>query len=183
MELGQYIDVLNALPEQVALQAAEAVIVPAAGVMVAAIINRNVNEGLNTDGSKRKPYSTRPMYAGASKFVRKSSFAGEGKNGGKPRKTKYLANGYKQLREIQGLRTDVKNYEYTGDTLLAFGLEARQNEVVIGFRNQRAATIRRALEKREGVAFAPSASEVQAYSEEVVPRVRDLQSKIILSIT
>lgn len=167
MEIGQYIDVLEALPQRVSEQMADAVIVPAAGVMVAAIVNRNANEGLNTDGTKRKPYSTKPTYAGASKFVRKSGFVGEGKNGGKPRKTKYLAEGYKQLREIQGLRTDIKNYEYSGDTLLAFGLEARQNEVVIGFRTDRTSKIRRGLEQREGRAFPPSSNELREYEESV----------------
>ncbi len=62
----------------------------------------------------------------------------------------YLPNGYKQLREIQGRESDFVNSEYTGDTLNSLQAGRSGGSVVVGFVNERASIIRKAMEKRYG---------------------------------
>lgn len=187
MNLEQYITILNDLPAKVENAAIEAVILPAANVMLASIINRNVNEGLNSDGSKRGGYSTKPMYASRSQFITKA-FTPQGKGGkrvkdnGQPYKTEYLARGYQELRQKQGREIAFKNYEYTGDMFLAFGLAPAENAVNIGFRTEKASIIRKSLEKKNGVAFKPSQGEINAYKTEVTEHLGKLQKDIFLGV-
>lgn len=168
-------------------RAVEFVVIPAASAMTANIINRNTNRGENTDGSKRDGYSKKPIYAGRDKFITKS-FSPSGKTGsgnlsnGKQRKTQYFPGGYEQLRSVQGRRTDIKNYEYTGDTINAFGFGKNEKGVAIGFRNEKAAEIRKGLEERNGRAFPPSAIEIQEYTKEVVEETKKLQINILTGV-
>lgn len=187
MTLEEYIPFINALPAKIENAAIEAVIVPSANVMLGSIINRNVNEGLNTDGSKRGGYSTKPMYASRSQFITKS-FSPQGKGGkkvkdnGQPYKTEYLPQGYQQLRQKQGREIAFKNYEYTGDMFLAFGLAPAENEVQIGFRTEKASIKRKSLEKRFGITFKPSQGEIDRYKTEVTEHLGKLQNDIILGV-
>lgn len=186
--LQEYSNALKNLPQKIEQQAIEAAILPNANVMLASIINRNVNEGLNTDGTKRGGYSTKPMYASKSQFITKS-FTPQGKGGkrikdnGQPYKTMFLPRGYEQLRQIQGREIAFKNYEYTGDTMLAFGLAPAENAVNIGFRTQKASIIRKSLEKRFGVAFKPSQREIDEYKKGVTEDLGQLQKNILLGVT
>lgn len=187
MNLQEHINGLKRAIEAKAQAAIGSVIIPAGTEMVGSIINRNANRGENTDGSKRTGYSSKPIYAGRKQFV-KSGFTPKGKFGdanfdnGKPHETMYLPGGYKQLREIQGRRTDIKNYDYSGDTLLAFGLEATNDGANIGFRTKRAYDIRKGLEARNGAAFPPSEQEKEQYKKQVVERLTELQVKILKGI-
>lgn len=179
------IERINGMAAKSMEAAEESIIIPAASAMTANIINRNANRGENSDGSKRDGYSTKPIYANRDKFVRKSSFVPQGKTGrgnfknGNERKSMELPGGYKQLREIQGRRTDIKNYDYTGDTLNAFGFGKNNLGIAIGFRNERAAIIRKALEEKNGAAFPPSEQEKQEYIQEVTKNTKELQIQII----
>lgn len=188
MNIPEHIQHLKSLGENTEQRAAEFIIIPAAGVLTANIINRNAQRGENTDGTKRDGYSTKPMYANKEKFITKV-FTPQGKNNssptfknGKQRKSMYLDRGYKQLRDIQGRRTDIKNYEYTGDTLNAFGFGQNDKGVAIGFRNEKAAKIRKALEKKNGRAFYPSQNEIDEYSKEVAEQTKKLQINILTGV-
>lgn len=83
------------------------------------------------------------------------------------RKSMYLAEGYKELREIQGRPVDKINYTYTGDTIGSYVLYAGNDAVLLGLNNERSAKIREGLEKRKGRAFSASAEELQDYETEV----------------
>lgn len=185
--MQEHIDMIRNMGEKVGQLSVESVVVPAANKMVATIINRNVNEGRNTDGSKRTPYSTTPMYATPQQFIQKGAVKPRGKNGnttkknGQPNKSMYLPEGYKQLRSIQGRRVDVKNYEYTGDLMNDFNLEAQpnQNRVLIGFRSEAQSRKRKSLEAKNGRAFPPSTTEINEYKDEVIEQTKELNIKLI----
>lgn len=53
-----------------------------------------------------------------------------------PRKTMYLKEGYKELRDVQGLRTDITNMKYRGTLLNDFWLGKEDNAVVTGLLTQ-----------------------------------------------
>lgn len=187
--IEEHIETIRNMQQKVGQLAVEDVVVPAANKMVASIIQRNANEGRNTDGSKRQGYSNTPMYASQQQFVAKGSFSAQGKTGnktkknGQPNQSMYLPGGYEQLREIQGRRTDIKNYEYTGDLLNDFNLESQpnQNKVLIGFRSEAQSKKRLALETKFGKAFPPSQAEVQEYKDEVVEGTKELNIKLMIN--
>lgn len=187
MNLQEHINNIKRVVETKTQAAIGSVIIPAGSEMVGNIINRNANRGENTDGSKRSGYSTKPIYAGKKQFI-KAGFSPKGKGGekmfenGKMHETMYLPKGYQQLRQIQGRRTDIKNYDYSGDTLLAFGLEATNDGANIGFRTKKASDIRRGLEQRNGAAFPPSEGEKEQYKKQVVERLTELQVKALSGI-
>lgn len=86
-----------------------------------------------------------------------------------------LKGGYKELREIQGMRTDAKILSYSGDMMNnKWGFEMVENEGRIGFSDgltfggKTAAFKARALEEQEGVRiFTGSVSEIEAYSNRI----------------
>ena len=189
--MEQHIESLNNLPERITQLAVESIVIPAASKMTASIIRRNVNEGKNTDGTKRNGYSTKPKYATQQQFVVKGAFKPQGKGGnktkknGQPNKSMYLPGGYNQQREIQGRRTDVKNYEYSGDLINDFGFEGQpeQNRAVIGFRSELQSVKRKALEKKNGLAFPPSPDEITDYKTEVKEESEKLTIKLMTTVS
>lgn len=187
--MQEHIDILNSLPDRVSQLAVESIVVPRANFMVASILQRNTNEGRNTDGSTRSGYSTKPMYATQQQFVVKGAFKPQGKSGktkknGQSNKSMYLPGGYSQLREIQGRRTDIKNYEYFGNLVKSFNLQSlpQQKMVIIGFDSELEAKKRQALEKRDGKAFYPSSDEIKDYADGVTEDSKQLQINLITGV-
>lgn len=188
MTLEQYSELIAKLPEKVKELVGERIVLPAANQMLGSIINRNIRDGKNSDGTVRPNYSTTPGYYSRSQFIQGGAFKPQGKSGntvkknGAPNKSMYLPSGYKQLREIQGRDTKVKNYEYTGDTIQAFGNAASENAVLMGFRTERASKIRKGLEAKNGPAFKPTEEEKAAYIKSVQQSTKETQLKIIYGI-
>ena len=96
-------------------------ILPVVQALVPRIADRIFIDGLNSSGSKIGNYSTSPMYVSPKQFHNKSGFRAIGKptKDGKPRKkegrkTMYLPGGYKQLRAVQGDKSDSVNLNYRG---------------------------------------------------------------------
>lgn len=100
--------------------------------------NNLVIARIQKEGIPGKVYSTEPFYASPSVFNRKGSFKPIGKNEDKPkkvsvfdtktkkskrvavkedfteRKTMYLGEGYKELREVNGLQTNIVDVTFSG---------------------------------------------------------------------
>lgn len=175
---------LAAVAEQ---EAVESVIVPAANELLANIINRNINEGKNTDGTTRKDYSTRPMYASEQQFIQKATIKPRGKTGetvfknGKPHKAQYLPQGYKQLRDIQGRRTDIKNYEYTGDLFQSYVLGREGQSIVIGLDKQSQVLKKQGLEKN-GLFLQPTKVEREEYISQITQGIKENQLKVLFKV-
>lgn len=84
----------------------------------------------------------------------------------KPRKSMYLQGGYKQLRSIQGLRTDIMNFKYRGALLGSYQSARDGSTVIQGFTDVKNSGKRKGLEKRFGSVFRATATEIQLYSTE-----------------
>lgn len=91
---------------------------------------RVFTNGIATDGNPIGQYSSKAGYYGIKAFDVTGAFKPTGKSakilksgvglkqgtvGNKPRKTMYLGGGYRQLRAIQGKRTDTVNLQYKND--------------------------------------------------------------------
>lgn len=79
-------------------------------------------------------------------------------------KSMYLAEGYRELRDVQGLRTDIINFSYRGDLLQDYQLQKISQYVVLGMTTEKSALIRGGLERRFGPVFYATEQEIQAYT-------------------
>lgn len=83
------------------------------------------------------------------------------------RKTMYLPEGYKELRNIQSLRTDIVNFRYSGDLLNSYQLQKMSQSVILGLTSEKSAKKREGLEKKFGDVFHATEQEKQNYISKV----------------
>lgn len=132
------------------------------------IKNRVTDRGENTNGGQIGQYDTKEMYAPQKAFAKPSAFRGVGKHGGTPRKTMYLGRGYKELRDIQALRTDFINLQYRGDLINDYRMQKVARDFVIGFTNEKNKLIREGQEdKADSLIFTPSTDEIADYYKNI----------------
>ncbi len=191
-------------------------IMPPAVSLVFAIKRRVQNQGKASDGSSMKPYSTTPIYASRSQFI-KGGFNPQGKNNFEgltigdrlvptarlkttgvksnkakydkyspvksnfqERKTMYLPQGYKQLRDVQGLRTDVTNMTYSGAMMNDFWLERQDNDTVVtGLTSQKSADKYNGNSAKRGAFLVATEEETKKYLAEVNFNLTRLTRNII----
>lgn len=87
--------------------------------LVALITTRIIQTGRDEKGQSFTPYSTRPMNA--------NKLIGKSRRDTADRKITALAKvggliSYKDFRELNGLKTDKKNFEFTGEMFRQFGV-------------------------------------------------------------
>lgn len=83
------------------------------------------------------------------------------------RKSMYLQEGYKELRDIQGLRTDIMNFKYSGNLLESYRQQQNAQTVLQGFTTEKSALIREGLEAIKGTVFSPTEEEIKQYLADV----------------
>lgn len=158
---GRYADLLST-------SVVKSVIVPRVNELLATTKNRIIRNGENTNGQQIGAYSRKPGYYSKTQFVNKGGFKGVGKNGGTPRKTMYLPQGYYQFRSIQGREVNKVNVNLSGDTMNRYQISVRTNEIVMGMTTQKAANIRKGNEKRFRSSIYPSTKqELATYNANV----------------
>lgn len=178
MTSAEYIEKLKELLDAAVAKGVAAVIVPNANEFLGSTKNRIMLEGKNSEGQNIGTYSTKRMYAEKEQFVKgKTTLFKAGPRPGA--KTMRLDGGYKQLRAIQGRPVDKMNYNYTGDTMLAYQMEVLKDAVLLGLTNERASKIRQGLEAKRGKAFYPTKAEITEYEKNVAADVITLQLKIL----
>lgn len=101
---------------------------------------RIFERGIDGSGKKIGVYSTKPAYFTRKQFKKTGAFKPRGKNSNKstfknknPRKSMYIAQGYKGLKAVQGYRSDYVNFSYSNQLRNQFGtrLAAEKNLVVL----------------------------------------------------
>lgn len=90
---------------------------------------RIFTNGLDTNGAAIGSYSEKPISVSKKAFVKKSSFTPSSKSG----KTMSLKNGYKELKQVQGLKSDKVNLVYTGDLKESVVSQKKGTGYAIGF--------------------------------------------------
>ena len=76
----------------------------------------------------------------------------------------YLIEGYKQLRSLQGLRTDIMNMSYSGDMMADFHISQEEQTGLIGFSNELQIKKRKGQTAKRGDIFNPTENEIEQYS-------------------
>jgi hypothetical protein len=182
MALENIIERLRALSFIVGSEDTQKRVSLAASIAVLATMKRRIfTDGLATDGSKIGTYSTNPYYQNPNNLigVAVSGVKPMGKNGlsqfksGKQKKTKYLAQGYKELRDLTGRQSNFVDLNFSGSTSGALQFGLRGNVAVVGFVNQEAAEIIQESETRFGLTIIePSTNErelgARAAQEEII---------------
>lgn len=155
----EYIDYIKKLKDDIPRMAIKDAIIQSAFVLRGTIQNRIGRKGTDSFDVPLKPYSETPMYATKKMFARDSAFRPRGKPeegkkrskptkaNGEPRKTMYLEHGYKQLRDVQGMKTDITNLHYRLDLFKDFGVDFDETAAYIGFSNDKEIKKRKWLEK------------------------------------
>lgn len=186
MTLEEYNQHLERISEQAYERAIMGAMFSSAGRLLGTIQNRIIQRGEATDGSKLKAYSTTSGYYTKEQFVKESAFKPQGKRevgnfiNGKVRKSMFLQNGYKELRDIQGRPTDRTNLFYSGDTMRAYVIGRKENSIQLGFNNDMASKIRKGHEERyDKKIYSGSVSEINEYKEGVT----DTYKEIIINVT
>jgi len=207
MTISDYAKMLEQLKADAETQnLSESVMLPAANRLLGTIKNRIVRDGLNSNNQKIGDYSTTPIYVSKEQFVKKGSFKPLGKGGFKGeriverklksgaikrsiKKTKpqtmYLENGYKQLREIQGMDISKINLKYSGDLIINNYKIATKGKttILLGITTEEDAKKREGLEARFGAILSGTKEELKVYEDEVFKRyvkVLDAQLKASL---
>lgn len=95
-------------------------------------------------------------------------------------KSMFLKGGYKELRDIQGMDTSVKNLTYSGDFMLSYVLGVKGNEVLIGLNNRESIKIKEGQEKRNGGAILKGTQkEIAEYKKDIVKQYTEAYLKIV----
>lgn len=101
---------------------ANAILFEVVGIAHADMSDRLFDNGVMGNGAKIGKYSTKPMYANRAAFKNTGPFKPQGKTDKKPvfknkqpRKSMYLPQGYKQLRQLQGYENSFVNLTYSAD--------------------------------------------------------------------
>lgn len=89
------------------------------------------------------------------------------KSNNKPRTTMYLPQGYKELRDIQGFRTDVVDLTYRGELKKDFAIAKDGQAYLIGFKTKPQSDKRFALERQFGPVFYATTQERTKYLQAV----------------
>lgn len=171
MDLAAYHNNLQNLTTSTAQKLAEAAVIPAGLRLLGTIKNRITRDGQATDGSEIGQYSTTPGYYSRKQYVKKGAFKPSGKPGSNrnpdPRKTAYLAEGYRELREIQGRPVDKVNLNYTGDLLASYQAQKTAQALLLGLNNATQIPKRRGLEAKYGDIFHAQRTEIGVFTQEV----------------
>jgi hypothetical protein len=169
-KLGEYKNNLNDI--------VKIVVVPEANELIAETKNRVVIDGKSSTGNKIGNYSRKEGYYGREDFTNRGSFQGVGKNGGKPRKTMYLQQGYYQLRGIQGKENAFVNMDYSGDTRNRYQFNVSGNRVIFGMTTAKSALIREGNDKKFGVnIWASTRQQLEEFNKGVAQGQLELYNK------
>lgn len=157
--------------------------------MLAYYIQRVFNNGLASDGGKIGDYSTKPMFTGSKNFRtagKADAFFDEDDVEFRTIKTKkgqkalaLVKGGYKEFRELNGLRSDTVDLQFSGSLFESIIVGTYGDNFVLGFNNVEKAKIAAHLEAKYGKKiFYPTKEEIdiviRAYYDYLREKIQQL---------
>jgi hypothetical protein len=133
------------------------------------VSKRIFEDGLDcNDDVIAQGYSTKPITVKKEMFIKSSAFNGK--------KTMKLNYGYKELRDIQGLPTNLVNLDYSGDLKNSLRIARSKRAIVIGINERNNIEKAKKLElKYKTRIFAFSQNEIKESYEIVFDKVRQIK--------
>lgn len=140
--------------------------------MLGYYIGRIFNDGKDSSGSKIGDYSTTPMLTGAKNFRTKTKAAAffdaedvefrTVKSKGKNLALGLIEGGYKEFRELNGLRSDTVDLQFTGSLFESIIVGTYGANFVLGYNSSEKARIAQHLENKYGKKiFYPTEEEIK----------------------
>lgn len=173
MSLSEHILGLNRLQQFIdSGDLVEIALLPAAIELQETIKERVVEEGKNSQNTSIGKYSTRPLVVEKEQFIKPSAFKGKGK-------TMFLPFGYKELRDIQGLRTDIVNLKYSGQLVKDYQHQRTKDAILLGITTDRSTSIYNKLVEQYGYFFVPTYDETTDYLITVQTSLNKLTRNIL----
>ena len=144
----------------------------------AAYALQSIKQHIEQQGVGAK-YSTAAEYVSQQAFINRSAFKpvgkkGEAKKGSKPKASMFIKGGYKQLKSLQGLKSDTVNLVYTYDMLNDIDVLHVQQQgaftahATIGAKAAEQVTKLAANRKRYGNFLHPQHTIMQPHNERLV---------------
>ena len=90
------------------------------------------------------------------------------------RKTMYLEDGYKELRDVQGLRTDITNMSYSGTMLDEYVQERDGNSIITGLTSELSANKYLGNTAKRGDFLQASTAEIEQFTSRTAASIRRL---------
>lgn len=159
------------------------IITPNAVSLLNSVKKRLFVDGKSSNNEDIGPYSTVPIYAQRKQFARPGSYRPQGKIKNraklvskkgtvyvvdKKRKSMYLSDGYKELRQIQSLPSDKVNLRYRGRLQKSYVMNELQDSVILGLNQPLSVLIKDRMEaKYKKKLFQATPGEIKAYSDRV----------------
>lgn len=192
MNLEQYIAQLREIAQTLQNSALlnERVTIVAAKTVEAFFKRRIFVKGLDAQEKKIGDYSTKPLYINPKAKtligVSKRGLKAQGKDGkdtfknGKKKKTAYLADGYKELREKTGRQSKAVDLNLSGAGFNSIQTGKKSERVVLGFTNKERQKILEGNERRfKKQIFSLSANERNEYQEAANREIRAIIREIL----
>jgi hypothetical protein len=132
-------------------------------------------KGEDSGNVKIGNYSTSPITVGKGAFFKKSAFQPKAKH-----KTVTLPDGYKELRDIQGMRTDTVTLKYSGALRKSLDISVTSpNRAVIGFTSIESEVVANAQERRYGrPIFTPNPDELKQMRSAMFRKAKEIISNV-----
>jgi len=97
-----------------------------------------------------------------------------------PRKTMYLPNGYKELREVQGLEVAYIDFKYSGQLVKDYQVKPTENAALLGITTGRSAKVYTGLTNRFGDFYQPTVQEQKRALERTTFRIARILRDVLI---
>ncbi|WP_312208277.1 hypothetical protein [Empedobacter sp.] len=169
MEIQDYINRIQYLKDSLPEQLNENVYPEIAESITTSYRNRIFTKGLDSNENEIGEYSTKTINVTEQQFIKKSAFVPTSKKG----KSMTLKNGYKELKQVQGLKSDSVNLLYSGELKNSIKYKNLKNGFIIGFNSTENAEKSEKLENKYGkIIFQFSNEEKQIIQKQVALALR-----------
>lgn len=186
--LDQYPELVREVQQRLIDEISGVALTHGANELMLEMRNRIFSKGLNSeDAPIAMKYSEKPIYVEKDVFIRKGAFTPKGKvnkgnfKNGNERKSMYLPQGYKELREIQGRQTNHVDWRYSGSLEKSIEVVREDDKnVLIAITDGDESAKRKGLEERsKQTVFTPSASDMKRYEDVMAEEVERIIDSII----
>lgn len=163
--LNQYINKLNIAEIQRNAENQMRYAVSISGKLMSIDIKKRITEKGEGTNKEMPPYSEKKYKYNKSYFIKKSAFPENGK--------KTINISYKEFRDMQGFRTDIKNLVLRGDMMSKFSFSKNEDGAKIGFSSSKEGKKAELLEEQQKMTiFSASVAEKERYKKRVFTLIK-----------
>lgn len=175
MDIQDYLNKIKSLRSEIPNRLQEQVYSEISESITKSLKYRIFTKGLDSNETEIGEYSQKSISATQDKFVKKSAFVPTSKSG----KTMQLKGGYKELKQVQGLKSENVNLVYSGDLRKSVQSNTMQNGFEIGFTSVDEAEKAKKIEDKYGkTIFRLSENEILKLNKSVLAEINKIHKSM-----